>query len=109
MEMETTSAAPTSLERLTLHSPSSASPSASAPAIAPAPNPYCLTSCERRGRFIPSSVAARVMLPPVSPSARAMQSRSMSRLRSLRLTPPRMAAYATSVGEPGAAPETRKT
>lgn len=39
--------------------------------------PYCLTSCESRGRFIPKSEAARVMLPLVSPSARAMQSRSI--------------------------------
>ena len=67
-------------------------PSASTAAPEAAPNPYCLTSCESRGRFIPRRVAARVMFPPVSASARAMQSRSMSRLRSLRLTPRRMTA-----------------
>src|SRR5262249_52733503 len=71
--------------QIPVHSTSSVSPSTSLPAADEEPNPYCLTSCERRGRFMPKRLAALVMFPPVSASARAMQSRSMSRLRSLRL------------------------
>ena len=42
-----------------------------------AAKPYCFTSWDRRGRFIPRSVAARVIFPLVSARARAMQSRSI--------------------------------
>src|SRR5262249_10858578 len=71
------------LSRTTIHGSQLASePSSlsalSASILAPSlPNPYCLTSCESRGRFIPRSTAARVMFPPDSESARAMHSRSI--------------------------------
>ena len=47
-----------------------------------AESPYCFTSCERRGRFIPRRAAARVIFPLVSARARAMQSRSICRFMS---------------------------
>src|SRR5262249_51870157 len=67
----------------------------SLPSVGFAISPYCFTSCERRGRFIPSSCAARVMLPEASARAAAMHARSILRLNSPRPTEPRRSsAYA---------------
>src|SRR5690606_30012484 len=61
-------------------------------ATSSSPRANWLTSCETRGRFIPSSWAAWVMLPFASASARSMQVRSSSFFISGRLRPERTAS-----------------